>query len=248
MKLRALAACLAALAMLSPARAGEFGVSPIRIDLDRATRSSVLTVSNDGATPLGFQIRAFEWTQGPDGADVYEPTNDLVYFPQQLRIPANENRVVRIGYRNPALEQEKAYRVFVEEQVERPAGATGTAAAVAVAVRFGVPVFLRPPATEQRGELAQVSIEARRAGATVRNPGTVHFRINSVRIEGLGAGGERTFEHVLDGWYLLAGAQRRYTAPVPDAQCRATARVRVEVIADKLRFESQAPVDPGSCS
>lgn len=248
MSMRRLVACLAAAAALAPAQAGEFGVSPIRIDLDRATRSSVLTVSNDGATPLGFQIRAFEWTQGPDGADRYEPTNDLVYFPQQLRIPANENRVVRIGYRNPALEQEKAYRVFVEEQVERPEGATGTAAAVAVAVRFGVPVFLRPPATEQKGELAALSVAGGRAGATVRNAGAVHFRINSVRIEGLGAGGEKTFEHLLDGWYLLAGAQRRYAAPVPDAACRATARVRVEVVADKLRFEAQAPVEPGSCA
>lgn len=238
------AAC-ALLACAAPARA-DFGVAPIRLDLDRTTRSGVITVSNEGAEPLSFQIRALEWTQDAQGQDRYEPTNDLVYFPQQLQIPPRENRVVRAGYRHPATTQEKTYRIFVEQQAEPRKGGDGTAVNVAVAVRFGVPVFVRPASLEQKAEVA-VELKDGSAAALVRNAGPVHFRINSVRFEGLGAGGEKTFETIVDGWYLLSGASRRYAVKLPAEACRKSVAVRVEVLAEKLKAGSEASVAPASC-
>ena len=243
-----LAAAALALASLH-AWGGEFGVSPIRVDLDRGTRSAVVTVSNDGDAPLDFQIRATAWTQDAAGRDRYEPTGDLVFFPQQLRIPPRENRVVRLGYRNPALQIEKAYRLYIEEQAPRNESTSDRpAASVAVAVRFGVPVFLRPPSVEEKGEVTDLALEGGKLGATVRNTGPVHFRINSVHLEGLGADGSTTFEQTLDGWYLLAGAERRYAAAFPPEACRRTARLRVEAVSDRLRLRSELPASASLCS
>jgi fimbrial chaperone protein len=240
-------AATAVLALSSAAsRAGDFGVSPIRVDLDLRTRTGVITVSNEGKTPLGFQVRAQEWTQDAAGRDAYADTKDLIYFPQQFQVPPQESRVIRVGYRNPALQREKAYRVFIEELPERSSDAEGRTT-VAVAVRFGVPVFLRPAAVEQRGEIAELSIAQGRARGLVRNTGPVHFRFDSVRFLGFAEDGRQTFEHALEGWYLLSGAVRAYEAPLAPEACARTRMLRFEAVGDKIELRTEAAVAASSC-
>ena len=142
-------ACLALAAASFAAYAGEFGVSPIRLDLDKSVSTGVIAVSNDGDTPLNFQARAMLWTQDAAGQDRYEDTQALVYFPRQFQIPPHEKRVVRIGYRSPALKLEQAYRLFIEEIPDAKPRSNQTA--VNVAARFGVPV---PEAGKTGGGLA----------------------------------------------------------------------------------------------
>jgi fimbrial chaperone protein len=236
----ALAACLLSLA----ARAGDFGVSPIRVDLDRATKSALVTVTNDDARPLAFQVRALEWTQDAAGADRYADTADLVYFPRQLKIPPKESRVVRIGYKVPAVQAEKAYRVFIEELADPDARAAQTG--VAITLRFGVPVFLRPVEPRLAGEVA-VSTEGGTARALVRNTGNAHFRIASVRYTGLDAAGQTVFEHALDGWYLLTGAERSYLFKLPPEQCALARTLRAEALAENLSLRAERAIGPGDC-
>ena len=81
-------AVLALAAASFAAYAGHFGVSPIRLDLDKGTRTGVIAVSNDGDKPLDFQARAMLWTQDAAGQDRYEDTQALVYFPRQFQRPA----------------------------------------------------------------------------------------------------------------------------------------------------------------
>jgi fimbrial chaperone protein len=224
-------------------RAGDFGVSPIRVELDRGTKSALVTVTNDDTRPLAFQVRAREWTQDAAGADRYADTADLVYFPQQLKVPPKESRVVRIGYKVPAVQAEKTYRLFIEELAEAPREAkTG----VAITLRFGVPVFLRPAAPRAAGEL-DLAAAAGEARALVRNTGNVHFRIGSVRFTGVGAAGDTTFEHAVDGWYLLTGAQRLHRHALPPALCARTRLLRVEAAAEKLTFRAERALGPEDC-
>jgi len=235
-----------ALFPLAP-KAGDFGVSPVRLDLDLKSRSGILTVSNDGNTPLGFQIRLQEWTQDADGQDVYADTKDLIYFPQQLQVSPQEKRVIRIGYRNPALQQEKAYRIFVEELPE-PRKQTEKSTAVSIVLRFGVPIFLRPGSVEQRGEIAQLTVAGGSIRSLVQNTGPVHFRINSVRFLGVAEGGQISFEQTLDGWYLLAGSSRAYGTPFPVESCKKTKTLRVEMVSEKLNLKSELQITPAFCT
>ncbi len=237
---------IAATLATAPAAAGDFGVTPIRLDLDARTRTGVITVTNDGDTRLAFQVHGAEWTQDPAGLDVYADTRDLIYFPQQLQIPPRENRVIRVGYRNPALQREKAYRLFIEELPERRPATEG--ATVTIALRFGVPVFLRPGAVEHRGEIAELGVSGGSVRSLVRNTGSVHWRINSVRFVGVDADGQTAFEQTLDGWYLLAGASRAYTTAFPAQRCMKMRTVRVEFVGEKLNLQSETPVTAASCS
>jgi fimbrial chaperone protein len=238
--LLALAACFFSL----PACAGDFGVSPIRVDLDRGTKSALLTVTNDDARPLAFQVRAMEWTQDAAGADGYADTADLVYFPRQLKIPPKESRVVRLGYKVPALQAEKAYRLFIEELADPEARDSRTG--VAITLRFGVPVFLRPAQARLAGEVA-LSVEGGAARALVRNTGNAHFRIASVRFTGLDAAGQTLFEQAVDGWYLLAGAARAYIIKLPAEHCGRARTLRAEALAENLSLRAEQAIAPGDC-
>ena len=229
-----------------------FGVAPIRLDLDRATRSDTISISNEADTAIAIEVRAVEWTQDELGFDRYLDTRDLIYFPQQLTIPAGESRAVRVGYRNPALGSEKAYRLYIEQRTQAPAthateGPGERRAQIPVTVRFGVPVFLRPDKPAQRGALAGPTLTRGEVQTEVRNTGNVHFRIGEVRFSGFDASGAETFAQSLEGWYLLSGATRRYRLPVAGDPCRRTVRVRVEVLAEKLRLAEEAPSASDSC-
>lgn len=243
---RAVLAGLVPAAISLAAHAGQFGVSPIRLDLDQGARSGVVAVSNEGDTPLRFQARVVRWSQDAAGRDRYEGTEALVYFPRQLKVPPHAKRVVRVGYRNPALKRERAYRLFIEEMPD--AKQRGDRTSVRVAIRFGVPVFVRPPAGEVKAQIASLEVRDGRAQATARNAGTVHFRIAEVRFRALGADGAVKWEHTTQGWYLLPGAERGYGAKLPAAACRAARALRVDLIGDKLDATAQVPLDPGLCS
>lgn len=241
--MKTLVACLAA-GFSSLACAGDFGVSPLRLDLDRGTKSALITVSNEDERVLAFQIRAMQWTQDEAGADRYQDTAELVYFPRQLKIPPRERRVVRVGYKVPALQAEKAYRLYIEELADPNRSPTQTG--VAITLRFGVPVFLRPPSASLAGEM-RLSAEPGAAVARVRNTGNVHFRFAAVRYTALGALGETLLEQSLGGWYLLAGAERPYRLALPPALCAQAKRLRAEAAAEGLSLLAERALEPGDC-
>lgn len=229
--------------MAATAFGGDFGVSPIRVELDRSVKSAVITVTNDDRKPLAFQVRALQWTQDAEGADRYAETSDLVYFPRQLKLAPKESRVIRVGYKAPALQREQAFRLYIEELAD-PAARDPAQTGVSVTLRFGVPIFLRPAPPAAAGALELPSGAAR---GLIRNTGNVHFRVNAVRYTVLGPGGETAFEQSVDGWYLLAGAQRTYSIKLPPEACARGARLRVEALVEKLDLRAERALAPEDC-
>ncbi len=232
----------------SVALAQGFGVSPIRLDLDRATRSASITVNNDDDKPLGFQVRPKEWVQDAEGKDQYLDTKDLIVFPLQFQVPPGQSRIFRVGYRAPAAKNEQAYRVFIEDLPAPAPVGDGEHSSVVISVQFGVPVFLRPPVIRQSAELQQFGISKGNLTGVLLNTGTVHVRPASVRVEGLGDGGQKVFEHVFDGWYVLSGGSHRYSAPLAPEACRQARKLAVEATGDKLALKSVFEVAAGSCT
>jgi len=153
---------------------------------------------------------------------------------------------VRVGYRNPALKVEQAYRLFVEEIPDSKQRSKQSS--VTVAIRFGVPIFVRPPTSDVQAQIEGLSLKAGRVQATVRNSGPVHFRITGVHFRALGADGTVEWEHTLQGWYLLPGAQREYAAKLPTKACRTARTLRVDLLGDKLNATSEVQLKPEQCS
>lgn len=219
-----------------PALAGNFGVSPIGLDLDRNAKSGAITVSNDDTEPLRVQIRLFEWTQDASGKDEYRESEDLIYYPKLMVLEKNQQKLVRVGLRSAAGAQEKTYRLFVEELPGPLAPGAPPGARVAMKVRFGVPIFLKPAAPEARGEIQAIDMAKGTLRVSVRNTGNVHFVISAIAISDGGA-----YAKEVAGWYLLPGTLRDYVIPVSPEACRKLGRI--DVTARTEHFELKAALD-----
>jgi len=224
--------------------AGDWRVSPIRLDLGRDAKSGAVTVANDSADRLQVQMKAFEWTQDAEGKDRYVETGEILFFPRLMILEGKEEKILRAGIRVPASAREKTYRLFIEE-IPGPRKAEG--ANVAVAIRFGVPIFVKPLKEEVRGEVGAMTMSAGALQIPVNNTGNAHFVVQSILVRGKNGTGEEIFSRELSGWYLLSGVSRGYATVVPPGTCEAMAVIEAEVKTDKLPFRGRMAVDRSMC-
>jgi fimbrial chaperone protein len=233
---------LAAAALLAPlaARAGDLEIAPILVELAEDARTALVTVKNAGRQPMRYQARAYDWVQAPDGEMVLSPASGLVVFPPVLELEAGASRNLRVGTDAAPGEQERSWRLFVEELPR--ADAPPEANRVQVLARVGVPVFLAPRKAAARGEVAFGGRDGARLKFAVRNVGTVRLRPRAVTFALAAKDGARVLEKALDAWYVLAGGERVYEVELPaDACARATGGAAVvEVALEQGRIEARS--------
>jgi len=238
--LRTLALLAAWLASVA-AGAAEFSVTPIRVDMARGARSAAVTVTNDDARPLRMQLRLVEWTQDADGKDVYQDSDELVYFPRLMSVQAGEKRLVRVGLKTPMGATERTYRLLLDELPDPAASAA--ASGLSFTIRFALPIFLPAAEPVSRGVIEAVALRDGKLSITVRNTGNQHFRIASIT-----ARSGEAFAAEAGGWYLLPGVARVHTLEVPVEACRGLRRLDIAVKTDKLSLEGGLDVEPWMCA
>jgi fimbrial chaperone protein len=226
------------------AGAGEWRVSPIRLELGSDARSGMVSVINESSGRFQVQMKACLWEQDAEGKDQYTETNDLVFFPKIMIFDKAEERALRVGIKTPAAVKEKTYRLFIQE-IPEPKKADGTS--VAVTIRFGVPIFVKPLKEEPKGEITKLELARGECRISVKNSGNTHFIINSVEIKGTNFKGVQTFTKKLDGWYLLNGVSRVYAYEIPKEACSETAKLDVEVKTNPFILNGKLDVDKSMC-
>jgi fimbrial chaperone protein len=215
--------------------AGNFAVSPIRLDFDRTTKTGVITITNDDDDKLQIQMKAFEWTQDADGKDKYEESDDLIFFPKIATVEKGEQRLLRTSYKIPATDKQKTYRLFIEE-IPGPQKTPTQGAQIAVAVRFGVPIFLKPLKEEVKGEVDSVKYADGKLNVKIKNAGNTHFFINNIQLKS----GEKIAEDI-KGWYLLNNAARTYSIAMTPQACSGLGKFDIVVKTDIVEFTR--PID-----
>jgi fimbrial chaperone protein len=236
--------------LVSPALAfpGEWRVTPIRLVLERGARSGVINVQNDSDAPMNFQVQGMEWIQDEKGKDQYTETTELIYFPKQLVIPPKEERVLRVGIKGGNGAREKTYRLFIEE-VSPPRKETETEKTqIAVAIRFAVPLFIRPAKEVVTGDIIKAELHKGSLDATLSNTGNVHFRIRSIALSGMNSSGETIFTQEINGWYLLSGTSRTYSFAIPENICSQLSAIDIQAQTDRISFSRKMNAGPDMCT
>ena len=237
--------CLAfLLAAPLAAMAASLGISPVRVELSPATPTAALTLRNGGDEPTVVQVRAVAWSQN-GGEDVYEPTSEVIISPPIFTVAGNSAQVVRVGLRRaPDPRRELSYRIFLQEVPGPPQpGTTG----VQMALRIGVPVFVKPvqPAKpELSWRIGRETGGALRVAAT--NPGEMHVQLIGIKLLGAGAApGAPPLASQESGGYLLPGQSRewRIEPPQPGLPTDAT-RLRVLASTDAGELSADVTLDP----
>jgi fimbrial chaperone protein len=127
---------------------------------------AAMTIGNPEDTEVAVQAEVFAWSQ-VDGKDVYGPTRDVLVNPTIFRLAAQAQQIVRVGLRVPAGEQEKSYRIFLQQLPrDKAVPAEGTVGVqIQTLLRIGVPIFVPPlaPPTPLR-DAVQWRVERSDAG------------------------------------------------------------------------------------
>jgi len=248
-KIPAAAVLLAAAALIGPlsgtSSAATFNVSPTQVFLSGAETSTLLTIRNESAEPLRFQLSVFAWTQNAAGEMVLTPTNDVVFFPALLTLGPNEERKVRIGRVVAAGEVERTYRIFVEELPPLDA-VVNAGASVRLLTRMGVPVFVRPSKDVTAPSVEGVTADLEAVRFTVANTGTIHFVPDRVVVRGL-AHGAPVFERSVQAWYVLAGGRREFQLALADLACAGATSIQVEATIAGTTIDKRVDLPAGAC-
>jgi len=240
--LRWIPAIALAAALPLGALAGAFGVSPIRVDLDSASRTGMVNVTNDDDRKLSFQLKLFEWTQSASGEDEYAESGDLLFFPQIFTLDPKDRRLVRVGVKGPPADRERAFRLFIEEMPD-PSLPPGSGAQIAVRLRFGVPIFVSAGKGEAQPEIVSVDVSKGSVRVAIRNGGTRQIRFEEVAL----MAGERTLAKTA-GWYVFPGITRAFVVPVTAQDCPVPASVELRATADGKEIRRTVEIPPALCS
>lgn len=226
------------------AHSGTFQVNPIRITLSRQSPSSLLSVRNDSAEKIRFQIGVFAWDQNPKGEMVLNPTEDLIFYPALLALEPGDERRIRIGTNDPMVASEKSYRIFVEEL---PPLENSQSDGIRILTKMGVPIFIQPSKPTVQGRLDQMGFRGSEFFFEIKNLGNVHFFPRAVRVKGAGSQGETFLERELQSWYILAGGMREYRVEIPRADCEKIQNLTVEVELEDKTLQEKFPLPPQTC-
>jgi len=226
----------------SPASAATFTVDPTQIFLRNRTGSVLLTLHNQSADSLSFQLSVFAWTQSSTGEMQLQPTQDIVFFPPLLTLKPSETRRVRVGTATTFDAKEKSYRIFVEElpPTDAPKG-------VRVLTKMGIPIFLRPVKEVATASLTDLRQQNGQLKFTLSNEGTVHFVPRNIKVRGL-AGSKTAFERELEGWYLLAGGRRDFETALPKDACAQVTSIIVDVQFESNQVQERLQTPTGACA
>ena len=211
--------------------AGNFEVSPIRLDFETGTRSSVLTIRNDSAEEtVVIQAKVFKWTQ-QDGRELNLPTTDLIVNPPIFTLKSGAQQIVRVGPRDSALTDsnrtELSYRMVLAE-VPKPPSAEFRG--VGVALSLSIPIFF-PPRAAADPPLPAIDTSRDADGrviATVSNTGSRSFKVTKVTLSSSAT--QQPLDEFTQVRYLLAHSKVSWTfrPPLP-----APANFTVSVLSDR---------------
>lgn len=188
------------------AQAGEFAVSPTRLNLSGASRSQLLSITNAGATPSRFLVRATGWSVSESGVVELVPDDKLVVFPASFTVAPKATQNIRVGTDQPAADTEQTWRIILEE-LPNPEAQSTAGTSINVLSVLSVPVFMPPAVARKSIDASIESVQGVTATVVLTNKGNAHEMINTVSVSALG-GQTVLAQGLQEGWYLLPGKRR----------------------------------------
>lgn len=176
----ALAVSLSTLAGMSPAMAGAFSISPVRIYMTPRERVVAVSITNEGETEVALQAELFAWSQSEDGIDELLPTEDLILAPPIVRLAPTSRQVVRLALLRPVdASRQLTYRLIVRE-VPELAPPKDQTLQVPITLALSMPVFVTPPSAKRRVECEVHRPDTETLGARCVNRGNAYAQVRGV--------------------------------------------------------------------
>lgn len=178
------------------AGAGQVSINPVTLQLQPNVRATQLTLSNQDAQPVTFDLSVLSWTQ-TGGQEALSPTQAVVVAPATVTLAPGTSQTVRVARLGSPTLDELAYRLLI---TERPSNTPG----VSTRLQFSLPVF-DGPSSSSPGDASTLPFQARLTQdgrVLLSNPGKVHLRLSGLEAQVNGRWAQVPLV------YLLAGQGR----------------------------------------
>lgn len=230
---------LAAMLLATPAWAGQFSVTPVRIFMATKDRAVAVTITNEGDEQLVMQADLFLWKQKPDGQDDLTLTEDMFLSPPIIKLAPRGRQVVRLARIKAANTNEQlTYRMIVREVPEAKPAKPDLQLQIALA--FSIPVFISPPGVKAKMDCAVERAAADTIKAVCQNTGNAYTY--PVALQLTSSAGENIAGRD-SGGYILPGIKRSFDikregAPIPGGKAKLVATL---VDGTKQTFDVAVP-------
>jgi fimbrial chaperone protein len=232
-----------ALVQAGPVWAGQLAVNPVQIKLGADAPTELLALRNNGPVEARYEIRAYSWSETPDGEPRLVATDEVMVFPPVLSLGPGESRNVRVGVMAAPGAVERTFRIILEELPPpvRPQGAA------LFLNRISIPVFLAPRESHVATSVESAGTARGAARFRLRNTGSVHVKPKTVSAKVLDARGAPVAEKSWAGWYVLPGGERVFTIDVPRKACGKVRSLDVTTRVDDHDLRQVVSVPKGVC-
>lgn len=167
--------------LATPAWAGVFSVTPVRIYMVPKDRAIAVTITNDGDTELVMQADLYQWKQKPDGQDELTLTEDMFLAPPIIKMAPKSRQVVRLARLSPVKSNEQlTYRMIVREIPEAKPAKDDLQLQIALA--FSMPVFITPSGAKANLNCLVKRVTADTVNASCENTGNAHSHPTAIQI------------------------------------------------------------------
>jgi len=224
--------------------ASTFNVHPVRLFLQESASTTQIELRNDSDETIALQLNAVRWSQGPDGSDVEEATDEVVFFPRIFQLAPHARKMVRVGLASAkAPPAERTWRLYMTQlPLDTESGGTQ----LRVMLRVGVPIFLAPQKTTLAGAVKGLALDGCKVRFEVANQGTVQFRPSTIALQVFDGVGSEVFSQSQSGSYVLAGNAQRRVFDLPPEVCDKASTVAVHLEAPELKMDQAVLVAPAA--
>ena len=221
-----------------PSSSFAYGVTPVKISLDRDSSSQDLEINNDSPTEkLRLQIDTYSWQQNSKGETLLTPTREVVAFPALLEIPPNTKRTVRVGVRVPPGVAEKTYRVIVKQLKNPTVGQVSDVPKrqgnLSFLLNMSLPVYVNPINASKKAELESGTLTDGKLLFTVANTGNVRVEPGEASLQALTANGTVVGETKIALGSILANVKREFILDLPQSQCAKIRSITIDATNSK---------------
>jgi fimbrial chaperone protein len=207
------------------AGAATFSVSPIRVELDAAHHTSILTLNNSGHEMLRMQVRAMHWAMAPDGSWQLTPSDDLIATPELLEVAPGDSMQLRIGSMEEPGTTEASYRLLIDELPNLSEEAGAHKPLVKVLTQVSLPVYLEPAQPKRDPVLRSATIEGGTLMLGIGNEGTQRLDAQGAQVILTDNAGHVIARRDQTTNYVLAGSTDTLRMKLPSPLCAKAASV-----------------------
>lgn len=144
------------------------------IRLDNDEKQAQFFVENSSKDPMPVMISVKERQQKIDGSETTPETNDIIVFPPQIIIPANEKRSIRVTWKGQTPSQEKSYRLIAEQIPLEVKKEKTKGSGIKMLLKYVAALYVDPGKTKPELHIVSIKHSKKNLQITVENRGTKH--------------------------------------------------------------------------